>query len=330
LSACGGEASGDSDNGSASGQEPISIALAATPGSVSGLPAFVADELGIFEENGLDVELVPITSSQAMLPALEGGSLDVIPSSVSQAIQLRQKGSEIKVVAGLNRTISYGLIEDGDGATPAATDVGWEETIRALSGKTIGVSNGETSDVAKLMRDLMDQAGGDPSSMSFLNVAFGGPTLAAIEAKQIDVGVADLGTLEQALSVGYRLVLDFPEEAPEEISSMAFSAFIATESVLAESPELADRFLSSMEATYEFMQDSGNLPDVHRVAVEVAQVPDSDTLENALGRQAQIYRAVYDEATVQSTMDLFTSLGMIPGEPAISPQDLYTEQAMPN
>lgn len=62
-------------------------------------PMFVADAAGFFEEQGLEVELVPMRSAATSIPALTQGQLDVVPGPMSPSFfNAIYRGAGIRLV----------------------------------------------------------------------------------------------------------------------------------------------------------------------------------------------------------------------------------------
>jgi NitT/TauT family transport system substrate-binding protein len=107
-----------------------------TPPYVTSAPFFVAADLGLFAAEGIDVELVEIAHTNASLPALASGKVDVVGTVLNAALfNLIARGAEVKIVASRAYEAAQGcaanaivarksLIEQGRLAGP--------ETLRGL------------------------------------------------------------------------------------------------------------------------------------------------------------------------------------------------------
>src|SRR5262245_10567130 len=106
--------------------EPFTISYASVSGTRA--PLWIAQDLGLFEKYGLDVNLVYIASGVISVNALLGGSVDVIAASGSSAVGAAARGAPLVIIASLGH-IAYKLI-----AHPSIT------SIQGLKGKIIGTS----------------------------------------------------------------------------------------------------------------------------------------------------------------------------------------------
>jgi NitT/TauT family transport system substrate-binding protein len=106
--------------------DPFTISYASVSGTRA--PLWIAQDLGLFEKYGLDVNLVYIASGVISVNALLGGSVDIIAASGSSAVSAAARGAPLVIVASLGH-IAYKLI-----AVPSIT------TVQGLRGKIIGSS----------------------------------------------------------------------------------------------------------------------------------------------------------------------------------------------
>src|SRR5919202_1439326 len=127
------------------------IALNATQ-----MPSWVAKEQGIFDKNGLDVDLQYISSGQSPTAALISGPTQVMVLG-EQAIQADVQGADIVYVAAPTSTIFFSLY--------ARPDITSAEQLR---GKNLGITQaGSSSDTASKMalRSLGLERGKDVNVM---------------------------------------------------------------------------------------------------------------------------------------------------------------------
>jgi NitT/TauT family transport system substrate-binding protein len=106
--------------------EPFTISYASVSGTRA--PLWIAQDLGLFEKYGLDVNLIYIASGVTSVNALLGGSVDIIAASGSSAVAAAARGAPLVIIASLGH-IAYKLV-----ANPSITN------IQGLKGKIIGSS----------------------------------------------------------------------------------------------------------------------------------------------------------------------------------------------
>lgn len=160
------------------------------------LPSWVAKETGIFDRNGLDVELQYIQSGSSPTAALLSGQIQVLVAA-EQAIQATLNGGELTYVAAPTSTIFFSLY-----AQPSIADAA------SLKGKKIGITAvGSATHTAGKM--AVRSLGLDPArDVTFVNIGSAPNILAAMQNGAIDAGVLSSPTNIQANKFGMKLLVD--------------------------------------------------------------------------------------------------------------------------
>lgn len=146
--------------------------------SLSCLPLVLAEQLGYFAAEGVDVDLVDHSSSARALQAVLAGVADVVCGPYEQTLQMHGRGRAHEAVALLSRTpaISVGVSARvmSDYRTPAD-----------LRGRKIGVSApGSPGDL--VAHRLLARAGVPAEDVAFVSVGTMASALAALRAGQVD------------------------------------------------------------------------------------------------------------------------------------------------
>jgi NitT/TauT family transport system substrate-binding protein len=325
LAACGGSADSGGTT-AASDRAPLAISVATSAGSVPGLPMIIAKETGIFAKHGLDATVITnLRGGAALLSALTSGSVDVVAHGVANIAQADQQGAKVRMLFPSSIGIPYDLVVGPKFATtPVATNGpnGWQDTIRALKGATIAASGpGTTFDL--VLKSLYQDAGLAPTDFSNVNIAHGGPELAALQQGQVDVVLADPGSVPNLISgAGGRVVLDLSKQGPDYASQQAYSGLNATEATLAAKPQLTERFQAAMKETQDYIKNPANLKEIRRIAVDVSKIPDTPELDAALTAWPAVLTPTFTQAQMQTTLDFLVRSGQLKPDPAITPKDL--------
>ncbi|MDR3454044.1 MAG: ABC transporter substrate-binding protein [Rhodoferax sp.] len=142
------------------------------------LPLTIAEQLGYFKAEGLDVEISDFAGGAKALQAVVGGSADVCSGAFEHTIALQSKGQyyEAFVLQGRAPQIAIGV------STRNMPDY---KSLADLKGKKIGVSapGSSTNMVANL---VLSRAGIKPTDVSFIGVGTAGAALTAMRTGQID------------------------------------------------------------------------------------------------------------------------------------------------
>jgi NitT/TauT family transport system substrate-binding protein len=291
------------------------------------LPFFIADELGFYQEEGLEVEFVNLGSGAAFMSALAAGEVDAINSSLGAMAAAKEGGFDLRIVNTHSRGFNFTLVVREGVEVP--TEGSFEEKMAALEGMTIGTQGGEQSLVFGFVRALMGLAGASVETVDIANLTFGGPMIAALQTGQVDVVVADEVTesIAKQLGLGFRFfsLLDDP---PAEYQGLVISGTATTEEFLAAHPDFATRHANAMERAYDFIRTPGNLGDAERVAVDRVGLAPSDDLQDIIARSGEIWYARAPESLLQASIDFLYLTGQLTQEPRMSVRDLFTDSAI--
>jgi len=142
------------------------------------LPLTIAESLGYFKAEGLDVTIVDFAGGSRALQAVIGGSADVVSGAFEHTINMQAKGQKLRAFVLQGRAPQIVL-----GVNPK-TMPGFK-TIADLKGKKIGVTApGSSTNV--MVNFVLAKAGLKPSDVSIIGVGAGNGAVAAMRAGQID------------------------------------------------------------------------------------------------------------------------------------------------
>lgn len=191
LTACQSpSSSGSSSTPAAGGKDKMTVAYIAL--NATQMPSWVAKDQGIFDKNGLDVDLQYISSGQSPTAALISGQAQIMVLG-EQAIQADVQGADLVYVAAPTSTIFFSLY-----TRPEIT------SAEALKGKKVGITQpGSSSDTASKM--ALRSLSLDPTrDVSILNVGSAPNILAALQSGGVDAGMLSSPTNLQARAAGFR------------------------------------------------------------------------------------------------------------------------------
>lgn len=228
LTACGD----DSDSGdSANGLKAVDLALSTD--SLFAYGYWLADSLGYYEDEGLDVTLQPTGGSSDVAQLLSSNQVPAgmgVPGAMLPAIE---RGADIHPFF----TYAYGEVFDV--VVPAGSDI---SEIADLEGKTIGVtalSGGE----APLLRALLVDAGLDPDSdVEITAIGEATPNIKlSLEQGRVDAFAGPKSATSQFEAVGLETV----SIAPESLSELPAEGLVAS----ADSKDDTDLLVALARAT---------------------------------------------------------------------------------
>ena len=142
------------------------------------LPLTIAEQLGYFKAEGLDVTISDFAGGSTALRAVVGGSADVVSGAYEHTINLQSKKQFFQafVLQGRLPQISLGVV---------TAKVAHYKSPKDLKGMKIGVS-APGSSTNNLVSQLLSKAGLKPTDVSIVGVGTGAGAIAAIKSGQID------------------------------------------------------------------------------------------------------------------------------------------------
>lgn len=255
LSGCTDSGASPSTAPSESGDGELrQIRVAALPIAETGA-LWAAIDAGIFEDHGLDVEVVPAQGGAQAIPALLSEDIQFAIGQPFGPIRADLQDLGIAIIGDYANSLADG--EDVN-AVVALGDSGIASP-KDLSGKKVSVNSlGAAGDLT--IRAAVDADGGDSSTIEFVEVAFP-------EAKaQLDAGTIDAAWVPDpfrgiVLGAGGVSVVS-PYQAV--IPGLTVLTNITTQKMLDEDPELVASYSEAMDEALAYAADN---EDVVREAI---------------------------------------------------------------
>ena len=142
------------------------------------LPLTIAEQLGYFKQEGLDVTIVDFAGGARALQAVVGGSADVVSGAFEHTVNMQFKGQPMRAFVLQGRAPMIVL-----GVNPKTMPN--YKTVADLKGKKIGVTApGSSTNV--MVNFILAKAGLKPADVSIIGVGAGQGAVAAMRAGQID------------------------------------------------------------------------------------------------------------------------------------------------
>jgi len=142
------------------------------------LPLTIAEQLGYFKDEGLQVEIPDFAGGAKALQALVGGSADVVSGAYEHTINMQAKNQPIMSIVLQGRAPQIVL------AVSTKTMPGYK-SIADLKGKKIGVT-APGSSTAMMASYVLAKAGLKASDVSFIGVGASSGAISAVKSGQVD------------------------------------------------------------------------------------------------------------------------------------------------
>jgi sulfonate transport system substrate-binding protein len=166
------------------------------------LPTTLAQELGFYREEGLDIELQDFAGGAKALQALVGGSADVVSGFYDHTIQMAAEGRELVAFVTMLRFPGLVLVTSPQSAAAVTS-------IADLKGRVAGVTTAGSSS-QMLLTYMLQRHGVAADAVSVTAIGSAATAVAAIEHGKVDAGMmADPSfTLVAKRNAGVRVLAD--------------------------------------------------------------------------------------------------------------------------
>jgi NitT/TauT family transport system substrate-binding protein len=246
---------------------------------------FVARDQGFFRKQGLDVDLVYVSSAPVALASIAHGDSQINTGSTSGAILGAMAGGlDLVFIAGLVNKLTGTIVTSPDIKTPAD-----------LKGKTIGVTSiggGNWVFTMLALEHWKLDAKRDNISIRVMGND-------AVRAQSIMTGAIDatqLSTYSYATALkrqGYRILADLPDLGIPFQGTTVF----ARRSFVNQYPETAEKILTALVEAIAFIQDPANKAAVMRsLAKGLRMSKPEDTAEGY-----EVIKTLYEKKIYPST-----------------------------
>jgi sulfonate transport system substrate-binding protein len=145
------------------------------------LPTVLAEQLGEYRKQGVDIELVSFKGGSQALTAVIGGSADVVSGYYDHCVNLAAKNQQLTAFVIYDRYPGLVL-----GVSPRHTNE--ISSVKDLAGKKVGVSApGSSTDF--FLKYLLAKNGVDPNSVAVIGIGLDATAVAAMEQGTVDAAV---------------------------------------------------------------------------------------------------------------------------------------------
>lgn len=230
----------------AAGGELTPVRVAALPIAETGA-LWAAIEEGIFEEHGLEIEVVPAQGGANAIPALLSGDIQFAIGQPFGPIRADLQDLGVTIIGNYANSLAEGTDVN---AVVASADSGITRPAD-LAGKTVSVNTiGAAGDLT--IRKAVQDDGGDPSTVQFVEVAF--PDVPAqLEAGTMDAAWAP-DPFRAAIVGGGGTSVVQPYQAT--IPGLTVLTNITTQKLLDENPEIVESYAAAMSEALDWAADN--------------------------------------------------------------------------
>ncbi|MDQ2990772.1 MAG: ABC transporter substrate-binding protein [Pseudomonadota bacterium] len=255
------------------------------------LPLTIAEQMGYFKDEGLQVEISDFAGGAKALQALVGGSADVVSGAYEHTINMQAKGQPITVFVLQARApqIVFGV------STKTMPNY---KSIADLKGKKIGVTAPGSS--TNMMASFVLAKGGlKPTDVSFIGVGTSAGALSALRSGQIDA-ISNLDPVITMLQQKKEIKIIADARTLKDTVNvfggpMPAASLYTTDAFLKKYPNTSQALANAMVRALKWIQKAGP-GDIVKVVPETYQLGD---------------RALYLEA-FKNVREAISPDGMVP------------------
>ncbi len=238
VTACG--ASGGEEG---SGPTKVKLGMAVEKDAAN-MAFVVADQEGLYEECGLDVDVVFFQGGGALMPPLTVGEVDYGWVGTTTVLSAIEEGAPLKTIAEVNQTVAgWGLVVPED------------SPIQTLADLKPGVKISYTSEGALSQWFALwaiNEAGVQPDQMTGVPLGGSVPAIStALSKGDVDAAVVLLPWGQMLEKDGMRWVAKFDEELPD----LSFTGLHASEKSLQDT-DTAAKMLGAYQNAVQWLKDN--------------------------------------------------------------------------
>lgn len=274
-----------------------------------------AIEKGIFEEQGLEIELLPAGGGAAGLASIISGDADITTTTPSSAIISAAEGFPTKLVSG-----SFEANPEGSGVAEGIVVLADSEIQEPadLVDRRLGVNElGGQNHI--FTRAWIRQAGVVPEEVNTLALPF--PELVpALEDERIDAALLTGSQAAQMVDAGTGRMIGNP--LVDVIGPVPIAVYSSTTEFLEENREAVEGFVAALDEASNEIEDPANREEVLRTASGFCEAP----VEGLRAERFKDWNAYVDLDTLNGISEILVEEGLLQEPYAV--EELVAETAL--
>jgi NitT/TauT family transport system substrate-binding protein len=302
LMVAAGCGSSDDQSGGASGGGPQQVKVGIIP-ILDVAPIYLGKQKGFFTSRNIELTLESGQGGAAIVPGVVSGQFQFGFSNVTSLLIAQSRGLPLKVVSngvastGKDKADYGGVVTRDDTIKTAADLAGKQVAVNTL--KNIGDST---------IRASVRKAGGDPSSIKFVELAF--PDMpAALEAGRVDAVWVVEPFLSATIAQGGRLVAsNYVDAAPD----LTVAVYFTSEQLMRSDPDLVKRFTEAMTESLAYAD--AHPDEARQVLTSYTQIDEAVIKELTLPK----WPAEINRASVETLATLAVQDGLVTEQPDLA------------
>lgn len=267
------------------------------------LPLTIAERLGYFKDEGLEVEVADFAGGSKALQAVVGGSADVVSGAFEHIINMQAKGQPFKtfVLQGRSPDVAIGIAKAKFDSYKSPAD---------LKGMTVGVT-APGSSTNMILNHFLAMNGLKPTDVAIVGVGASAGAVAALRAGKIDaISNIDPAITMLEASGDLKVIADARTAAGSQAlfgGTMPAGCLYAPTAFVTDNPQTVQAMTNAIVRALKWLQTA--TPE------QVADTVPSDYL---VGDKA-LYMSAFEKVRESYSLD-----GMVPEEGAANALKMVT------
>lgn len=326
AAACGGASEAAQGSNPESGST-TDFSVGVFPVFVS-LPAWVAQEQGMFSKHGLNVTLKTINTGPTMVSALASNSVDAIVNGLTGVETARASGLDLKMLSVTYPHSIYSMLASNGvvDSCPEARQP-YPKPILCAKGKRIGLIGGLGTESYTVALSVLQEVGLTEQDVSLVPIGGGEAGGGAMQAGQIDIQFAEdtaAAYTTRVLEVGKDLV-DLKKEGI--FANWVGEAMWAMEPRLRESPAAFEQFSAAIDDAVEWIRDPAHVDALTATFKKYAPTLDPKTVATVAKETAPFFGSTSTCSSVDNVTQWLVATGGLQSGQAPRCEDLLSETA---
>lgn len=204
--------------GAASAEELDTIKIGRSTGNIRVAILTLADELGFYEEEGINAEFVEISDASAAISALSLNKkdIDVLQTAGASALSYVAQGTNVEIIGGI-------ASEGGAMISLPEKKEYYSDLSNLKGGITIATSLGDTG--ALITRELLEEKGIDTNTeVNYLYLNSSQNIIEAVLKGEAEVGFTPSEAAHRYLDLGIDIVYEVGDLAPDYVCCRQLSS----------------------------------------------------------------------------------------------------------
>ena len=289
-------------------------------------PAYLAETLGYFAEEGLHADFQTIRGADSTAPVMNGEALFCL-KGIETALMLNQAGQGCKVVLSATQKFPYCLM----GASEAYS------TLESLKGQTVGGGLSATSGPMAFIRACLASAGLVPDQdVTCMNLASAGYP-ASLEAGEAQAVVStNPWSLKTLQDLGCVTIVEGTDDAVIEniIGSASYELFtvVTSDKNIAEQPETIQKAVNAMAKALRWMETASPEEIAEALGTLFESSPEELLFDATYDKEHQManYTGYHSDTGFQAGISLTQLSGGIPADYNPDASEIFDESFLDN